>query len=264
MKFAVLLRYADERQRRLLMAVGARVLVHGGVRAVAQAAAVSETAVRKGVFDLEAGEEPLGRVRRPGGGRRRVADLDEGLRAALLALVEPDVRGDPMPPLRWTVTSTRTLARELTRAGHRVGAGTDAGPVREEGFSLRANARTVEGSHHPDRDAQFCCLDEQVREHRDTGQPVIRMDTKRNVLVGEFKNSGCCRRRPTGEPVPVSVRDFADPQRGKAGSAGSATSWRTPAGSTSVPITTAPHSPWSRFAAGGTARARLPTRRRHG
>lgn len=115
-KFAVLLPHLDERQRRLLMAAEARDLGHGGVRAVAQAAAVSETTVRKGVFELEAGEEPLGRVRRPGGGRRRVADLDPGLRPALLALVEPDVRGDPMSPLRWTVKSTRTLARELTRA----------------------------------------------------------------------------------------------------------------------------------------------------
>ena len=113
-KFAVLLPHLDERERRLLMAAEARGLGHGGVRAVAQAAAVSETTVRKGVFELEAGEEPLGRVRRPGGGRRRVADLDPGLRPALLALVEPDVRGDPMSPLRWTVKSTRTLARELT------------------------------------------------------------------------------------------------------------------------------------------------------
>lgn len=79
-KFAVLLPHLDERQRRLLMAAEARVLGHGGVRAVALAAAVSETTVRKGVFELEAGEEPLGRVRRPGGGRKRVADLDPGLR----------------------------------------------------------------------------------------------------------------------------------------------------------------------------------------
>lgn len=214
-KFAVLLPHLDERQRRLLMAVEARVLGHGGVRAVAQAAAVSETTVRKGVFELEAGEEPLGRVRRPGGGRKRAADLDPGLRPALLALVEPDVRGDPMSPLRWTVKSTRTLARELTRAGHRVSADTVAGLLREEGFSLQANAKTIEGSQHPDRDAQFRYLNEQAREHRDTGQPVISVDTKKKELVGEFKNHGR-QWRPAGEPVPVNVHDFADPQLGKA------------------------------------------------
>jgi hypothetical protein len=98
--FAVLPPHLDERQRRLLMAAEARGLGHGGVRAVAQAAAVSETTVRKGVFELKASEEPLGRVRRPGGGRRRVADLDPGLRPALLAPAEPDARGDPMSPLR--------------------------------------------------------------------------------------------------------------------------------------------------------------------
>jgi hypothetical protein len=123
------------------MAAEARALGHGGVRAVAQAGAVSETTVRKGLFELEAGEEPLGRVRRVGGGRKRVSDLDPGLRPALLALVEPDVQGDPMSPLRWTVKSPRWLAQELTRAGHRIGADTVAGLLREEGFSLQANAR---------------------------------------------------------------------------------------------------------------------------
>ena len=214
-KFAVLFPHLDERQRRLLMAVEARVLGHGGVRAVAQAAAVSETTVRKGVFELEAGEEPLGRVRRPGGGRKRIADLDPGLRSALLSLVEPDVRGDPMSPLRWTVKSTRTLARELTRTGHSVSADTVADLLREEGFSLQANAKTLEGSQHVDRDAQFQYLNEQAREHRDTGQPVISVDTKKKELVGDFKNNGR-QWRPTGDPVTVNVHDFADPNLGKA------------------------------------------------
>jgi hypothetical protein len=113
-KFGVLFPHLDERQRRLLMGAEARILGHGGIRAVARAAQVSETTVRKGVDELEAGEEPLGRVRRPGGGRKKAVDLDPGLRPALLALVEPDERGDPMSPLRWTVKSTRNLAAELT------------------------------------------------------------------------------------------------------------------------------------------------------
>ncbi|MEU2779724.1 ISAzo13 family transposase, partial [Streptomyces sp. NPDC007162] len=111
-KFEVLFPHLDERQRRLMMGAEARVLGHGGIRAVARAAQVSETTIRKGVDELEAGEEPLGRVRRPGGGRKRAADLDPELRPALLALVEPDERGDPMSPLRWTVKSTKSLAVE--------------------------------------------------------------------------------------------------------------------------------------------------------
>ncbi|MFE9363955.1 ISAzo13 family transposase [Streptomyces sp. NPDC006978] len=214
-KFAVLFPHLDERQRRLLMGTEARLLGHGGIRAVARAAQVSETTVRNGVFELESGEEPLGRVRRPGGGRKRVADLDPGLRPALLALVEPDERGDPMSPLRWTVKSTRTLAAELARAGHRISADTVGDLLREKGFSLQANAKTLEGSQHPDRDAQFRYLNEQARNHRDAGQPVISVDTKKKELVGDFKNSGR-QWRPAGEPVPVSVHDIADPQLGKA------------------------------------------------
>ncbi|MFF0408795.1 ISAzo13 family transposase, partial [[Kitasatospora] papulosa] len=182
---------------------------------VARAAQVSETTVRNGVFELESGEEPLGRVRRPGGGRKRVADLDPGLRAALLALVEPEERGDPMSPLRWTVKSTRTLAAELARAGHRISADTVGDLLREEGFSLQANAKTLEGSQHPDRDAQFRYLNEQARNYRDAGQPVISVDTKKKELVGEFKNNGR-QWRPTRDPVRVGVHDFADPQLGKA------------------------------------------------
>lgn len=214
-KFAVLFPHLDERQRRLLAAAEARSLGHGGIRAVARAARVSETTIRRGMSDLEAGEPLVEHVRRPGGGRKRVADLDPGLRSALLGLVEPDERGDPMSPLRWTTKSTRTLAAELTRQGRRVGADTVAGLLRQEGFRLQANAKMLEGSQHADRDAQFRYLNEQARDHRDAGQPVISVDTKKKELVGDFHNPGRSW-RPTGDPVPVRVHDFADPQLGKA------------------------------------------------
>src|ERR1700758_1476934 len=127
-KFEVIFPHLDERQRRLLM---------GGE----------------------------GRARGQGGGRKRAADVDPGLRSALLALVEPEERGDPMSPLRWTTKSARTLAGELTRQGHRVGADTVSDLLREEGFSLQGNAKTIEGARHPDRDAQFRYLNERVRGH---------------------------------------------------------------------------------------------------
>src|SRR6266571_6469139 len=116
-KFAAVFPHLDERQRRLLMGAEARALGHGGIRLVARAAGVREATVSTGVTELESGQAPLGRVRRAGGGRKRVADLDSGLRPALLALVEPDMRGDPMSPLRWTTKSTRHLAAELTAQG---------------------------------------------------------------------------------------------------------------------------------------------------
>jgi hypothetical protein len=189
-KFAVIFPHLDERQRRLLMAAEARALGHGGIRAVARAAGVREATVSAGVDELDAGAPPLGRVRRPGGGRKQATELDPGLRPALLALVEPDERGDPMSPLRWTTKSTRRLADQLTRQGHRVGADTVADLLRGEGFRLQANAKTLEGRQHPDRDAQFRYLNEQVKDHQNRADPVVSVDTKKKELVGPFSNAG--------------------------------------------------------------------------
>jgi transposase len=214
-KFSVLLPHLDERQQRLYLASEARPLGHGGIAAVARAAGVSRQTVTAGVAELESGQAPLGRIRRAGGGRKRLADLDPRLRPALLALVEPDTRGDPMSPLRWTTKSTRKLAAVLTRQGHQVSADTVADLLREEGFSLQANAKTLEGSQHPDRDAQFRYLNEQVKDHQATGDPVISVNTKKKELVGEFKNAGR-EWQPAGKPVRVGVYDFVDPVVGKA------------------------------------------------
>jgi transposase len=214
-KFESILPHLDERQRRLLMGAEARALGHGGIRGVARAAGVREATVSLGVDELDAGAEPLGRARRPGGGRKRAADLDPGLRPALLALIEPQERGDPMSPLRWTTRSTRNLAAELTRQGHRVSADTVGDLLREEGFSLQGNAKTIEGQRHPDRDAQFRYISEQVKGHQDTADPVISVDTKKKELVGEFKNAGR-EWRPQGEPARTRTHDFPDDSLGKA------------------------------------------------
>jgi hypothetical protein len=131
-KFSALLPHLDERQRRLYLASEARSLGHGGIAAVARAAGVARQTVAAGVDELEAGEAPIRRVRRPGGGRKRLTETDPRLRSALLALVEPDSRGDPDSPLRWTTKSTWKLADALTGAGHRVGADTVAKLLREE------------------------------------------------------------------------------------------------------------------------------------
>jgi hypothetical protein len=182
------------------MGAEAGALGHGGIRAVARAAGVREATVSLGADELDSGAEPRGRARRPGGGRKRAADLDPGLRPALLALVEPDERGDPVSPLRWTTKPARNLAAELTRQGHRVGADTVGDLLREGGFSLQGNAKTIEGRQHPDRDAQFHYINEQARACQGTADPVISVDTKKKELAGEFKNAGR-QWRPQGQPV---------------------------------------------------------------
>ncbi len=214
-KFEVVLPHLDERQRRLVLAAEARALGHGGIRRVARAAGVREATVSAGVAELDAGVAPLDRVRRPGGGRKPVTVTDPGLVPALLALVEPDVRGDPMSPLRWTTKSTRKLADTLTAAGHQVGADTVADLLRAEGFSLQSNAKTVEGKQNPDRDAQFRYINEQVKQYQADAQPVVSVDTKKKELVGEFKNAGR-EWRPAGQPVEVNTHDLPSDSLGKA------------------------------------------------
>lgn len=213
-KFEALLPHLDERAQRLTLAAEARSLGHGGIAAVARASGSSRSRVQQGVAELEAGGEPLGRVRRPGAGRKPITETDPGIVEALLALVEPTRRGDPESALSWTTLSTQNLASELTASGHPVSSVKVAQLLKEQGFSLQANAKQVEGRQHPDRDAQFSYLNAQTMDHTDAGDPVISVDTKKKELIGEFKNGGR-EWHPKGAPRAVNVHDFKDPALGK-------------------------------------------------
>ena len=214
-KFEAVLPHLDERSARLVLAAEARALGHGGIAAVARASGASRSRIQDGVAELESGEAPLERTRRAGGGRKRAEEADPGLLPALLALVEPTRRGDPCSALSWTTLSVRKLAAELTATGHRVTGETVGKLLRANGFSLQGNAKQVEGGGHPDRDAQFAYLNEQVAEHQAGDQPVISVDTKKKELVGDYKNGGR-EWRPAGQPERVKVHDFIDPALGKA------------------------------------------------
>src|SRR5450759_3835442 len=242
-RFEVLLPHLNERQQRLALATEARLLGHGGVRAVTEAAGVSATTVRRGVAELEAGEDPLPvrRARRPGGGRKPATAVDPDLVSALLALVEPDERGDPMSPLRWTTKSLRHLAEELSRQGHPVSAPTVGRLLRENGFSLQGTAKTLEGEQHPDRDAQFRYINEQVKAHQDAGEPVVSVDAKKKEQLGQLPAAGReWRPRATRSGSTTTASSPPGGTRSRPSPTGSMTSPRTAAGSTSASTTTPP------------------------
>ena len=219
-KFDALGPVMDERMRRQWAAAEAAELGWGGVSAVADATGLSRTTVTAGLRELreraEHPDAPLpARIRRPGGGPKRLTETDPGLLPALEALVDPVTRGDPDSPLRWTCKSTRRLAQELTRQGHPIGPRSVAALLRGAGYSLQANRKTREGGAHPDRNAQFEYLNAQVTALQRRGQPVVSVDTKKKELVGDFKNGGR-EWRPEGQPEAVRVHDFQDKELGKA------------------------------------------------
>ena len=205
----------DERERRLLAAAAAAMIGRGGQAAVARVTGMSRNTILAGAKELEAGVSRSERVRRPGAGRPRSVDLDPEMLVVLDSLVEPESRGDPMSPLRWTIKSTRVLAEELTRLGHGASSSLVGKMLRYLGYSLQANAKVTEGAQHVDRDGQFRYINDQAAAHVRDGQPVISVDCKKHENVGDYANVGA-EWEPKGAPTRVGVHDFPDPETGKA------------------------------------------------
>jgi hypothetical protein len=210
--FAEVRAHLDERQRRLLLGAMARVLGRGGQAALSAVTGVAKDVIGRGSASLEAGAEPDGRVREPGGGRRPVTELDPGLAGALEELVDPESRGDPMKPLKWTTKSTQNLAGELAGQGHRCGPRTVARLLRQQGYALHGNSKTVEGKQHPDRDRQFRYINDLAAAALAAGSPVISVDTKKKELIGNFAMGGA---EWTKQSRKVSDHDFPDKELGK-------------------------------------------------
>ena len=207
--------HLTERQRRVWLGSEARELGSGGVALVADAVRVSRDTVRRGRTELDdLTPLPVGRSRGRGGGRKRAEDHDPELAAALDKLVDPDSRGDPMTPLRWTSKSLRSLADQLRAQGHQVSPTLVQRLLHEAGYSLQSNTKTLEGSQHPDRDAQFRHIHDTVAASLAAGAPVVSVDCKKKELVGQYKNNGKDY-RPAGDPEKVEVHDFIG-QAGKA------------------------------------------------
>jgi hypothetical protein len=208
----------DERSRRRFAAAEALAAGRGGVAAVARVTGVARSTIDRGLAELRGDAAPAAaadRVRRQGGGRRPLVVTDPSLLADLKELVDPSTRGDPMAPLLWTAKSLRNLAGGLRELGHRICHNVVADLLRDMGYSLQANRKTLEGANHPDRDAQFGYINAQVKQALAAGEPAISVDTKKKELVGDFKNAGR-EYRPKGQPEPVRVHDFLIPELGRA------------------------------------------------
>jgi len=209
-RYALLLPHLNERNRRLLLGADAVEEGRGGITKVARAAGVSRETVYAGIADLHDGAcMGDGRIRQPGGGRKRLEETQPGILAALDTIVDPVTRGDPESSVLWTSKSCVKLMHELQAHGFTISDETVRRMLHELDYSLQAPVKVLEGTDHPDRDAQFAHIHATVQAVQEAGEPVISVDAKKKELIGDFKNGGREWRAGT-IPVEVNAKDFAD------------------------------------------------------
>ena len=214
-KYNSIFPYLDEKQRRLVAAGDALVLGRGGISEVSKTSGMSRPTIYQGIKDLQQREKDDNRIRKVGGGRKKLSQKKPSILNRLESLVEPLTRGDPMSHLRWTCKSTRQLAEELSQNNYPVSHTVVAEMLHELGYSLQANFKSIDSSTHTDRDKQFRYINSLVETHIGKGLPVISVDTKKKELVGQYKNNGK-EWRPKGKPENVNTHDFLDKKLGKA------------------------------------------------
>lgn len=219
-KYSLLFPHLDEKSKRMVCAADARALGHGGVTKVEDASGLSRVTIKKGREELEGNEETSSyksesKIRKEGGGRKKVTQNQPNISQALEALVSPNTRGDPESPLKWTTKSLRKLENELKAQSYTISYGKVKQLLSDLGYSLQAQAKVKEGKNHPDRDKQFNYINDQTKAFLSSGNPVISVDTKKKELVGDFKNEGH-EYRPKGQPIETNAYDFPSLSSGKA------------------------------------------------
>jgi transposase len=219
---------------------------------VHRATGSSRSTIHRGLKELDNNTEQGSnrRVRASGGGRKKADIADPELARCLDSLIEPATRGDPESPLRWTTKSTRHLADPLTAMGHTISHSAVANLLRYLGYSLQATRKTLEGTQHPDRDAQFHYINSLAESFLATGDPVISVDTKKKELVGRLGQAGR-EWQPSDIPEEVSTYDFQLKPRAKPSPTACTTSPTTAPGSRSGSTTTRRSSPWPPSSNGG-------------
>jgi len=209
----------NEAQARVFVAQRALEEGRGGISRLLQLTGMSRPTIMKGVAELR-GKAPLmgrdvGRVREPGGGRKRIDELNPAVERELKKILDETTGGDPMTYLRWTNKSTRAIAEALNQKGHEISHVTVARRLGEMGYSLQANVKTIEGAQHPDRNKQFVYINKLVSRFMRSRDPVVSVDTKKKELIGTFENRGKTWRKQ-GQAESVFVHDFPSMAEGKA------------------------------------------------
>ena len=220
-KYNLLFPHLDEKTKRMVCAADAKALGRGGTTQVEKASGLSRMTINKGKKELEYSREEdtpgkgTKRIRREGGGRKKLTEKYQALKSDLETLVDPYTRGDPENPLKWTTKSLRKLQSELKAKSYQISYVKIKDLLSEMGYSLQAQAKVKEGKNHPDRDSQFRYINNKAKEFLQSGRPVISVDTKKKELVGDFKNGGK-EYRPKGDPIQTNAYDFPSQSSGKA------------------------------------------------
>ena len=216
-KYADILAFLDEKQKRIVLAGDAILLGRGGVSIVSRASKISRPTIHRGIKELseDQNEVSLGRTRSSGAGRKKAIEQDPKLITAVKKIIEPNTRGDPETPLKWTCKSIRNITEEVNNQGFVVEKDTIRNILHDElKYSLQANSKTLEGKNHPDRDEQFKYINKQVKKFMRANNPVISIDAKKKEKIGEYDNKGK-QWRPKGNPKKVKSHDFPDKKKGK-------------------------------------------------
>ena len=214
-KYKMVSAHLNERTRRIWAATEAKMLGYGGVSILSEVTGLSRTTIHTGLKDLNQKSIDVDKVRKTGGGRKKITETDQTILTDLEAILEPATRGDPESALRWTCKSTRKLAGELNKKRYRVSDRKICDLLSELGYSLQANRKTNEGNSHPDRDDQFLYIYKKVKNFQKAQQPIISVDTKKKEIIGNYKNQGQ-EWRPKENPLDVNTYDFPDKEIQKA------------------------------------------------
>lgn len=213
-KFKRINPYLNEQSRRLWCANEALSIGWGGIKAVSIATGVARNTIVSGIKEIKGKKEVSNNIRRKGGGRKKTTDKDETLKKDLESLLEPYTRGDPETPLKWTCKSTRNLSEELRKKNHNASHNLVSRLLKDMGYSLQSNKKTLEGASNPDRNKQFHYINNKTKEFQRKNEPVISVDTKKKENIGNFKNNGR-EYYKKGKAPEVNSHDFPDKNKGK-------------------------------------------------